>query len=78
MYRWLTWQWRHKWTTGFPRSQRFFRSVLISYLVCSLEYIFLYQYLGDVGEPGLGGGYSQPGQKGEIGMCMKKRDKIEI
>lgn len=31
-------------------------------------------YLGDVGEPGLGGGYSQPGQKGEIGMYMRKKD----
>ena len=28
----------------------------------------IFSYIGDVGEPGLGGGYSQPGQKGEIGM----------
>jgi hypothetical protein len=32
--------------------------------------VFIY-YLGDVGEPGFGGGYSQPALKGEIGMCVR-------
>jgi len=27
-------------------------------------------YLGDVGEPGLGGGFSQPGLRGAPGMCV--------
>jgi hypothetical protein len=28
-------------------------------------------YLGDIGEPGIGGGYSPPGQKGATGMCRR-------
>ncbi len=28
-------------------------------------------YSGDVGEPGIGGGYSQPAQKGAMGMSVK-------
>jgi hypothetical protein len=36
-------------------------------------------YIGDVGEPGLGGGYRPPSQKGEMGMCVrgKKRKSNE-
>jgi hypothetical protein len=30
----------------------------------------LFYYLGDVGEPGIGGGYSLSGQKGQAGMCI--------
>lgn len=26
---------------------------------------------GDVGEPGIGGGYSPPGAKGEAGQCER-------
>jgi len=38
-------------------------------------------YLGDVGEPGIGGGFSTVGQKGETGMCVKlkwKRRKLFV
>ena len=34
----------------------------------------LYTRLGDVGEPGLHGGYAQPGHKGEIGMLAQLGD----
>jgi hypothetical protein len=37
-------------------------------------------YIGDVGEPGLGGGYRPPSQKGEMGMCVrgKKRNITKL
>jgi hypothetical protein len=34
-----------------------------------LNYVRIY-YLGDAGEPGIGGGYGQPGIKGQSGMCL--------
>jgi hypothetical protein len=43
-----------------------------------LDNVFIY-YLGDVGEPGLGGGYTLPGQKGENGMCVRiKQERRKI
>ncbi len=36
----------------------------------------LFYYLGDVGEPGIGGGYSLSGQKGQAGMCILQ-DKVK-
>jgi hypothetical protein len=45
------------------------------FLSKSIQFIYIrlfILYIGDAGEPGLGGGYSQPGQKGEIGMTEKK------
>jgi hypothetical protein len=40
--------------------------------------VFIY-YLGDVGEPGLGGGYSQPALKGPTGMyVIRKRERRKI
>ncbi len=36
---------------------------------------FFIYCLGDVGEPGIGGGYRLAGAKGPIGMCVRLKKK---